>query len=67
VTSGTSDAMIQRLSSQGVLIWEHTIDEGKEEKLLDIHALGDGLIATGWSFDDAGCKVLLLRRDEMGL
>ncbi|MBK7239457.1 MAG: hypothetical protein IPI00_04615 [Flavobacteriales bacterium] len=67
VTTGTSDAMIQRLSSQGVLIWEHTIDEGKEEKLLDIHALGDGLIATGWSFDDAGCKVLLLRRDEMGL
>ncbi|MBP6310944.1 MAG: hypothetical protein KA408_01640 [Flavobacteriales bacterium] len=66
VTTGTSDAMIQRLSSQGALIWEHAIDEGKEEKLLGIHALMNGLVATGWSFDDGGCKVLLLRRDEQG-
>ena len=59
--------MIQRLSGQGVLIWEHAIDEGKDEQLLGIQVLVDGLVATGWSFDDTGYKVLLLRRDGMGL
>jgi len=66
-TTGTSDAMIQRLSGQGVLIWERAIDEGKQEQLLGIQALVDGLVATGWSFDDTGYKVLLLKRDGTGL
>lgn len=65
-TRGLSDALIQRVDATGTLIWERATDTGKEEKLLDLHALSDGLVATGWSFGELSRQVLLLRRNSSG-
>lgn len=64
--TGESDALVLRLSHTGELQWERVWHVGKEDRLLDIRALPDGLIAAGWAFTDQARQVLLLRRDPNG-
>jgi len=65
-TRGSSDALAQRSDASGTLIWERTFDTGKEEKLLDLRVLSDGLVATGWSFTELSRQVILVRRNASG-
>ncbi|MEO8590529.1 MAG: hypothetical protein ABI432_14225 [Flavobacteriales bacterium] len=65
-SQGLSDALVQRVDTSGALIWERGIDTGKEEKLLGLRALPDGVVATGWSFTELSRQVLLLRRNALG-
>lgn len=65
-TGAVSDGLLQRLNAGGALLWERTMDTGREEKLLDIRALPTGLVATGWSFGPDSRQVLLTRRNANG-
>ncbi|HMC97417.1 MAG TPA: hypothetical protein VKG92_07190, partial [Flavobacteriales bacterium] len=65
-TRGLSDALVQRLDANGGLLWERIIDMQKEEKLVDLLALPDGVAATGWSSGEMSRQVLLLRRNPSG-
>lgn len=65
-TSALSDGLIQRLTVTGDLIWERTLDTGKEERLTHILPLADGLVCTGWSFGPFSRQVLFIRRNADG-
>lgn len=65
-TSGHTDALFQRFTSSGTLIWERTVDTGKEERLVHILPLNDGLIGTGRSFGEFGRQLLFIRRNSNG-
>lgn len=65
-TIGLSDALLQRFSPTGQLLWERTIDTGREERLLGIEVDATGVLATGWSFGPDGRQVLLTRRNANG-
>lgn len=64
--SALSDALVARLTSSGSLIWERTLDTGKEERLTHLLALPDGFLGTGWSFGPFGRQVLFIRRNADG-
>jgi len=65
-TTGRSDALFQRFTSTGSLVWERTVDTGKEERLVHILPLPDGLVATGRSFGEFGRQLLFIRRNSDG-
>lgn len=65
-TLGYTDVLLQRISPTGALLWERTIDTGKEERLVHILPLSDGLIATGRSFGEFGRQLLFIRRNSNG-
>lgn len=63
---GESDALVYRLAANGDLVWERTWHIGKEDRLLNMLALPDGFVSTGWSFTEFARQVLLIRRDPDG-
>lgn len=63
---GAGDAFAARISPAGTLLWQRTWDLGKEERLLAVSALPDGLITTGWAFGELARQVVLIRRDPGG-
>ncbi len=63
---GESDALVYRLTANGDPIWERAWHMGKEDRLVDVLALPDGFISTGWSFTELARQVLLIRRDPDG-
>lgn len=63
---GESDCHGMRTGPDGTLQWERSWDLGKEERLLDIVALPDGLVATGWVFNESSRQVVLIRKDPDG-
>ena len=63
---GESDALVYRLAANGDPIWERAWHMGKEDRLIDLLALPDGFISTGWSFTELARQVLLIRRDPDG-
>jgi len=65
-TTGLSDALLQRTTSLGELIWERTIDTGKEERIVHLVPLADGLVGTGWSFGEFSNQLLFVRRNAEG-
>lgn len=65
-TQALSDALVYRLDATGAFIWERAYDTGKEEMLLDLFAIPDGFVATGWSSTELCRQVLLLRRNAAG-
>ncbi|MCW5897887.1 MAG: hypothetical protein KIT10_01350 [Flavobacteriales bacterium] len=64
--SAIGDAMAMRCGTNGQLSWERAYETGKEAKLLHVHALAQGFVASGWSFAELGRQVLLLRRNDQG-
>lgn len=64
--SAIGDAIAMRCGPNGQLIWERAYETGKEAKLLHVHALAQGFVASGWSFAELGRQVLLLRRNDQG-
>ncbi len=65
-TLGRSDALIQRLTPSGNMIWERTLDTGKEERIVHLLPFNDGFIGTGRSFGEFGRQVLFIRRNNDG-
>lgn len=65
-TSGLSDALVQRYTASGSLIWERTADTGKEERLTHVMPFADGLVCTGWSSGPFSRQVLFIRRNADG-
>lgn len=65
-TSGLSDALLLRTSSNGDTEWLRVLDLGKEERLTHALPLGDGVLTTGWSFGPYGRQVLFIKRNELG-
>jgi outer membrane protein assembly factor BamB len=63
---GSTQALVQRLTNTGDLLWERTYQAGKEDRLVQVRALPDGLVATGASYGSEEHKVLLIRRDALG-
>lgn len=63
---GSSDSFAARINASGTMLWQRTWDLGKEERLLAISALPDGLITTGWAFGDLARQLILIRRDPNG-
>lgn len=63
---GASDSYGMRTGPDGMLIWERAWDLGKEERLLDIEVLPDGMIATGWAFNESSHQIVLIRKDPDG-
>lgn len=66
IDQGRSDALLIRRTASGAPIWERTIDTGKEERLLHLLPLADGMVATGWSFAEFGRQLLVVRRNADG-
>ncbi len=65
-TSGLSDALLLRLSPLGIPIWERSIDTGKEERIVHLLPLADGMLGTGWSFGEFSNQLLFIRRNADG-
>jgi len=65
-TFGRSDALLQRLTQSGDMIWERTVDTGKEERIVHLLPRSDGFIGTGRSFGEFGRQVLFIRRNNDG-
>ncbi len=65
-TSGSSDALVLRVDTNGGLLWERVFDLGDTERLLGVQALEDGFISCGWAFEAMGRQVLLIRRNADG-
>lgn len=65
-TSGLSDALLLRLSPLGGPIWERAIDTGKEERIVHLLPLADGMVGTGWSFGEFSGQLLFIRRNADG-
>lgn len=65
-TSALSDAVLMRISSQGVVVWQRVLDLGKEERFTHLAALPDAVLATGWSFGEFGRQVLFVKRSADG-
>jgi hypothetical protein len=63
---GETDALVQRLDASGNLLWARAWHTGKEDRLVQVHALTDGFIACGWAFTEASRQVLLVRRNADG-
>lgn len=66
-SSAISDAYLARVTALGELLWERTVDTGKEERIVHLLPLpDDGVVCTGWSFGPFGRQVLFLRRSALG-
>ena len=65
-TSALSDAVLMRITSQGVVVWQRVLDLGKEERFTHLAALPDAVLATGWSFGEFGRQVLFVKRSADG-
>ncbi len=65
-TIGESDALLFRLSAVGDMIWERAIHTGKEERIVHLLPLNDGMIGTGWSSGEFGRQLLFIRRNADG-
>ncbi|HRH69138.1 MAG TPA: hypothetical protein PLB89_06510 [Flavobacteriales bacterium] len=65
-TPGLSDALLLRASAVGGPIWERTIDTGKEERIVHLIPLNDGLVGTGRSFGEFSDQLLFIRRNADG-
>lgn len=65
-TSALSDALLLRIAANGTVVWQRVLDLGKEERITHVHALSDGVLATGWAFSEFGRQVLFIRRDTNG-
>lgn len=60
------DALVYRTDDAAHPIWEKTYDAGRWDRLLDLKALADGFVATGWSYGAASRQVLVVRKDQNG-
>ncbi len=66
IDHNSADALVARFASTGTLLWERTYDSARIDGLRSVRASTDGFVAAGWSFGEAGSRVLLLRRDQNG-
>jgi hypothetical protein len=66
IDQGRSDALLIRRTSSGAPVWERSIDTGKEERLVHLLPLADGMLGTGWSFGGFGRQLLVIRRNADG-
>ncbi|MBL7964328.1 MAG: hypothetical protein JNM31_10860 [Flavobacteriales bacterium] len=60
------DAMVLRVSTAGLMVWERIYQAGGDDRLLAIQALPVGFVATGWSNGVDSRQVLLVRRNDAG-
>ncbi|MCB9170243.1 MAG: hypothetical protein H6597_04595 [Flavobacteriales bacterium] len=60
------DGLLIRADALGNPIWERVIDHGPYDHLGQVMALPSGVLATGWSLNDEGHQVWLVRRDASG-
>ena len=65
-TFATTDAVILRCDPTGGTIWERRLDTGKEERILHLLPLSDGVLGTGWSSGEFGRQILLIKRNAQG-
>ena len=66
IDQGRSDALLIRRTSSGAPVWERSIDTGKEERLVNVLPMADGMLGTGWSFGEFGRQLLVIRRNADG-
>lgn len=61
-----SDAVLMKLTMDGSSQWERVLDLGREDRLLHVAEVPNGVIGTGWSFGEFGRQVLFVRRNPDG-
>jgi len=66
LTYALGNALAIRCTSDGQPVWERMYNAGKEDRILSLRALPDGLVATGRSFTPEGGRALLARRNATG-
>ncbi len=62
-----TDALVLRRNAVGAAVWERRYDLGQEERLTHIRMDGSGFQGLGRTFDGAGLRMLVLRKNGQGL